>query len=66
MLAEEVCCKSKFLVLLDLFFPRSGCQIVERFLDDVFCPFDQVKLEVCPGEARTLCSKEKWGKACIV
>jgi len=53
VLAEEVCCKNKFLVLLVLFFPRSGYHIVERVLGGVFCPFDQVELEVCPGEAGT-------------
>lgn len=50
MLAEEICCKDKFLAWLVLFVTSSGCQIVERFLVGVSCPFDQVKLEVCPGE----------------
>lgn len=31
-------------------FLRSRYQIAERFLDGVFCPFNQVKLEVSPGE----------------
>lgn len=33
---------------------------IRLVLDDAFCPFDQVKLEVCPGETGILCSKEKW------
>lgn len=55
MLAEEVCCKDKFLAWLVLFLTSSRCQIVEMFLVVVSCPFDQVKLEVCPGEGARNC-----------
>lgn len=49
MLAEEICCKIKLCCRFHCFL-RSRYQIAERFLDGVFCPFNQVKLEVFPGE----------------